>query len=307
MNPHPLFWSFLLAASFNMPAQENQKQNTPHPPRLVQQQKSLDLFKKGLVQYEEGEYEASMSSMIQALLLDPTNAQIRYYVWTLGKILQEKESRRLPTRKERQEIVFKAKRLLSAGRKGSEGSHPLTENLTNPDPGHPSIGELAQRALNLSQAGDLENSLQAWEEVLRLDPNYSGAVDSIEKLKSRLLEQKRRASLEMTLTEVLSLYHENKLLEAAEKALDVIREDPFNPHAQELLAQIGNYLKERKESTGIQERAQQVYLEGLIEFSQGNPLEARRLWKKALRYDPNHLKSRKAIERVGMELQPLSP
>lgn len=88
-------------------------------------------------------------------------------------------------------------------------------------------------------------------------------------------------------------YQQNKLEEAEKKLIKAMNYAPRYTEAKEKLKEV------REKMIQInRKRAERLYEQGMDDYTIGNMTKAVELWEKVLKYDPNHVEAKKALERV---------
>ena len=142
----------------------------------------------------------------------------------------------------------------------------------------------------------LINQKKYWEareklaSLLKLNPKHQKAKESLDNiheiLGKRLYFLGRKKEKQNNLNGALRNYKQAQQL------------IPKNKEVREAIKRLEKSMAKEKEI-----QAQESYDKGLDAYSEGKLQEAINLWKQVLKYDPEHLKAKRALERVQAELE----
>ena len=148
------------------------------------------------------------------------------------------------------------------------------------------IKSLVDQAKRLRKEGDLDGALQAWEEVLDIQPGYPGAGAEVASIRNAL-------SIQMHLNRAAGFKKKGKYDKAVEEWNKVLDMDPRNREARE----------------GIEEVEARVvdtyYRQGLVHYKNQRLKEAIEQWGKLLDIEPDHKKAKIYINKARRMLKKL--
>lgn len=158
------------------------------------------------------------------------------------------------------------------------------------------LKNLIRDATALADSKKYTEAIQAFEEVLALDPRRKAAKDRIFSLRNE-----RRNQVDKYIAQGLAAAKAGKSKEAGKKFNAALNIDPTNARAR----------RELKKATGVKkaavvqtyENVQNLYFEGMKHYTQDNLDKALSVWQKAKKLNPNDQKIKKAIAKVKTKLE----
>ena len=228
---------------------------------------SNNLFKQGLAEYEQNNYEKALSYFNAAYLSTPSRTDIKEYIDKCESYINEAKETVL--NEAENDTISKDKDTL--------------ETLTNK--------KVQQQMKKIYEKGLEQYSLK----------NYKAALKSFKQLKAlsdknryyeyneqikTYISKSNKAISQQLYNEGKKLELQEKLAEAYEKYKSAIEYDSTNSSAKKSIESINSVI------------AQQYYDEGLKAFSVGDKEKAINLLKKSLEVEPNKIESKRALERI---------
>ena len=225
---------------------------------------SNNLFKQGMTEYENKNYEKALSFFNAAYLSNPSRDDIKEYV-------------------DKCEAQIK----LSKNTDLADIQDTGTEN---------GVGTLTNKQVELQMKKIYEKGLEQYS--LK---NYKEAIKNFKQLKAlsdkhkyyeyneqikTYLSKSNKAISKQIYNEGKELELKEKLTEAYDKYKEAVDYDESNSLAKKSMEKINSII------------AQQYYDEGLKSFSVGDKDKAIELLKKSLEVDPNKIESKRALERI---------
>lgn len=148
------------------------------------------------------------------------------------------------------------------------------------------IKSLADKAKRLRKEGDLEGALQAWEDVLDVQPGYPGAETEVASIRNEL-------SIQMFLNKAAGFKKKGKYDKAVEEWNKVLGIDSRNREAREGIAEV----EARVVDT--------YYRQGLVHYKNQRLKQAIEQWEKLLAIEPDHKKAKIYINKARRMLKKL--
>jgi len=177
------------------------------------------------------------------------------------------------------------------------------------------IKKLSTEGEALFNEGKYAESIEKWGRILEIDPldadAYNWTKKSNEKIKE--LDKKRREEDERRAKErekqrikdlynkSVNLYNTGRWEQAIDGFKEVLKSEPANAEAKSYLDKSLAGLKKQKEENA--RKSQEIYTEGLKEYTVGNLKKAISLWEKAVKLDPENVKAVKSLERAREEIK----
>ena len=161
---------------------------------------------------------------------------------------------------------------------------------------------------------DLTGALNEWSKYMAIDSQNEEVSDFYKTTKNQLtLEYNRKkqaeldAKIKKLLEDGIDYFNAQKYRDAADRFRTILNMSPGHVQAGYYLDQINTISapkeKVRVETRVVREPAQKIdeekatefYTQGLQEYAAGHLREAVELWKKCLKYNPNHAKAKSNI------------
>lgn len=167
------------------------------------------------------------------------------------------------------------------------------------------------------ETGLYAEAAEAWSEVLKRDPRYPGAVESLTACRVARDKAERQRRLKEMMREASVENRAGRPMRAAEICLEALQIDPTYTPARALLklagAKISSSPAERpaapaspaavpESSGGDPAKAEPLYKRGLLLYSDGDVQAAVKLWREAVALDPAMKKAREALRQGESEL-----
>lgn len=293
-------------------------------------QRMVDRSKKHFMEGEkalrEENWEKATLEFSQSLSWDPQNQKARQYL-NQTKVLQQKEEaehlfeqgvqfvnqRRWidatlyfqetlklnPHHEKAADQLVKTRRKISDSQSFSKGSNNETEIAYN-------------RGVLHYINGQFDSALRYWEFVMVRAPMWPNIQEYVAKAKSKKLEQELKSKEEASLSkEIENLSHKAYTLftlgntdEAIATWKRIVALDPSNQDAAEAIREA----ESKKELAGgissgsRKSRVEELNTKALNHYVEGKLIEAVRIWRQALEYDPNNLKIKNNLRRVESEI-----
>ncbi len=236
---------------------------------------------KGKKNLREGDLDKAVLIFQKCLEKNPDDPNIRPFL----RRAYEKELRRLVQKNRISEAKSKLKEALVYFPEDSGLISIVTVQETSADK-KTEIKALVSQAKKLRKEGDLEGALQAWEDVLDIQPGYPGAEAEVASIRNAL-------SIKIYLTRAADFKKKgnyDKALEEWNKVLDL---DSRNREAIEAIAE-------------IEARAVDTYYrQGLVHYKNQRLKQAIEQWEKLLAIDPDHKKAKTYINKAKRMLKKL--
>jgi tetratricopeptide (TPR) repeat protein len=184
------------------------------------------------------------------------------------------------------------------------------------------LKDLLNQAETYFEAGLYAQAMDAWQGVLKLDPKYPGAVESLSACRVARDKAERHKRLKGMMEEASAENRAGRPLRAAEICLQALQVDPTYSPARSLLKLAGARLSLAEASPrapapptqgaavppappvpgGQGEKAEALYKRGLLQYSDGDVSGAVGSWRETLALDPSHKKAREALRQGESEL-----
>ncbi|MDI6642174.1 MAG: tetratricopeptide repeat protein, partial [Elusimicrobiota bacterium] len=162
---------------------------------------------------------------------------------------------------------------------------------------------------------DYQEALKRLERILELDPKNEDAKEKLTATKHRIAEieeitrkkeeEKLKAKEEKRIQELyktsIDLYNKGNWADAIRGFKEVIKFYPGHKEATEYLKRSEAGLAKKKEQDAL--KSQELYTEGVKEYTAGNIKKAIELWEKAVKLDPENVKAQKSLERAREEIK----
>lgn len=145
-----------------------------------------------------------------------------------------------------------------------------------------------EHGINFFANGDYEDAI----DNLNLALEYERDRNTRRKI-STYLDRAKRNLAEHYFNTGKNSYNDGKFLEAYRYFLKSESYDRFYPRVNEYITSV---------KAKMREKAKELYLEGLKEYSMDDKRKAIELWEMTLRYDPKHVKAQISLDRTKAEL-----
>jgi len=282
--------------------------------RILEREKDgKDLFyARGFSYYTLGEYEQAIKEWKKFLSLNPFNEEIPEYINRIqdemeqkDKIQIEKIEMQLKLGKEYYEKgeFLKAKKefsgILNVIPEHAEAKQYLTDIQTH---FKTMVEELCLEGLSYYEKGDYKQAKKSFDMVLEIEPHNKVAQNYIELIEKKSQKQRyiKKEAEDRKSEELSSNYLQGKELFQKgdlEKAISyfekVVAVEPTFRDAS-------NYLKQARAKLQDvnNQKAEDYYVRGLVEYSNGRVEQAISYWEKTLKLNPYHNKALNAMLRV---------
>jgi tetratricopeptide (TPR) repeat protein len=227
---------------------------------------SNNLFKQGLTEYEQNNYEKALSYFNAAYLSDPSRTDIKDYI-------------------DKCEVKVKvAKKMdLEDIQDNNNEDDSALKTLTNKQV-ELQMKKLYETGLEQYSLKNYKASLKSFNQLKALSDKHK-YYEYNEQIKTYTIKSKKAISKQLY-TEGRELELKEKLAEAYEKYKEAVNLDDSNSMAKKSMEKINSII------------AQQYYDQGLQSFSVGDKDKAIKLLEKSLEVDPNKIESKRALERI---------
>ncbi len=181
------------------------------------------------------------------------------------------------------------------------------------------LQDLLNQAETYFETGLYAQAADAWEEVLKRDPRYPGAVESLAACRTARDKAEQRKRLKSMMESASAENRSGRALQAADICLEALQIDPTYSPARALLKLVGKKLSSMEGSAGAPPvpgaageaavpaagdpaKAEPFYKQGLLLYSEGDVAGAVKSWRAALAQDPSFKKAREALRQGEAEL-----
>ncbi len=229
---------------------------------------SNNLFKQGLAEYEQNNYEKALSYFNAAYLSTPSRTDIKEYV---DKCEQQINAAKKMVLDETQNDTK------------SDNSASSLETITNKQI-EQQMKKIYEKGLEQYSLKDYKGSLKTFKQLKALS-DKNRYYEYNEQIKSYISKSNKAISKQLY-NEGKKLELQEKLTDAYDKYKEAISYDNTNSAAKKSIEKINSVI------------AQQYYDEGLKAFSVGDKDKAIKLLKKSLEAEPNKIESKRALERI---------
>ncbi|MEW6041085.1 MAG: PorV/PorQ family protein, partial [Elusimicrobiota bacterium] len=162
---------------------------------------------------------------------------------------------------------------------------------------------------------DYQEALKRLERILELEPKNSEAAEKMKEIKQKIskIEEERKKEeekkqktreeerIQKLYKESINLYNKNKFEQAISGLKEVVEFYPGHKEALEYLKKSEAGLARKKEQDAA--KSQEIYTEGVKEYTAGDIKKAVELWERALSLDSGNVKAQKSLERAREELK----
>jgi len=233
-------------------------------------------FEQGLANYEAGNYKSAMENFSEALFLDPTNKQAKYYLEKAGrKFLEEVEARR---ESERKEILKRAKTVIAERKKKIKESYDK--------------GRRHYKRSEFLKAGEAFNA------TLEIEPEHKEAKKYLELIGKRLEEIVNKGEFEtvgeLYYAQGTVFYIKGEWGKAISQWENALKIDPSNKEISEFI----KIAKKRRQEEESFEKAEVLYRDGLAHYNKGKINEAIKQLEEVIKFNPQHRKAQELLAKV---------
>lgn len=221
---------------------------------------SHNIFKQGLAEYENKNYEKALSYFNAAYLSNPSRTDIKEYVDKCNAIINADKNNIL-----------------------SDSGNELSKNMTNKQI-QSQMKKLYEKGLEQYSLKDYKGTLQTFKN-LKVLSEKNRYYEYNEQIKT-YIDRANKAVSKQLYTEGKELEMQEKLSEAYEKYKRAVECDPNNMLAKKSIEKINSII------------AQKYYDEGLQAFKAGDKAKAISLLKKSLEIAPDKLEAQRVLERI---------
>ena len=228
---------------------------------------SNNIFKQGLAEYEQNNYEKALSYFNAAYLSNPSRTDIKEYI-----------------DKCEQQVNMAKKTVLDETQNYAKSKSDNTlETVTNK--------QVQQQMKKIYEKGLEQYSLKNYKESLKYFTQLKALSDKNkyyeynEQIKTYMSKSNKAISKQLY-NEGKKLELKEKLTQAYDKYKEAVNYDSSNSEAKKSMESINSVI------------AQQYYDQGLKAFSVGDKDKAIELLKKSLEIEPNKIESKRALERI---------
>lgn len=219
-----------------------------------------NIFKQGLAEYENKNYEKALSYFNAAYLSDQSRTDIKEYI-------------------DKCNIKIKADKNKSLG----DSDANMSKNMTNKQI-ESQMKKLYEQGLEQYSLKDYEGTLKTFKK-LKVLSEKNRYYEYSEQIKI-YTDRSNKALAKILYNEGKNLEMQEYLTEAYEKYKQAVEHDSNNMLAKKSMEKINSVI------------AQKYYDQGLQSFAAGNKNKAIELLKKSLEIDPNKIESQRALERI---------
>ena len=218
------------------------------------------VFTQGYIFYEKGDYKKAMGLFERALEINSSHYAASVYLAVV---------------KEEQKKIEKAKKEESEKKKRKEKTRKKVQEAKS----------FYRRGKNYYEKGEFEKAIDMFNHVLKLVPKHKQTISYMKKSKNLLISRYYNRGFDY--------YEKGKLKEAIPLWKKILIYIPNDKEVQELIAKTTKQLKEQNIK-----KAKEYYDKGLTEYVDGNIEEAGKLFSKSLEFDPDNIKTQKAVEKI---------
>ena len=226
-----------------------------------------NIFKQGLTEYENNNYEKALSYFNAAYLSDSSRTDIKEYI----------------DKCEQQLNISKQSTLKEAQDDGANFDKNNIGTVTNKQI-EQQMKKLYEKGIEQYTLKDYKSAVKTFKQ-LKVLSEKNKYYEYNEQIKSYLSKSNKAISKQIY-TEGKDLELKEKLTEAYEKYKEAISYDESNSLAKKSMEKINSII------------AQQYYDQGIKAFSFGEKDKAIELLKKSLEVEPNKVESKRALERI---------
>ncbi len=146
--------------------------------------------------------------------------------------------------------------------------------------------------------GDLELTIQEWEEVLKKRPNDTQLIARLRSVKEQWKEQKRQEEIEHYIQLGIGYFKTGRYKKARPCFKRALKLDPKNPEAARYYKLTRQSIKQAHK----QQRIQNLMIKGRALEQKGQLLEAVQHWVDILSLEPQNAIARRSLERMRKRL-----
>ena len=153
-----------------------------------------------------------------------------------------------------------------------------------------------------------KQAVENWKKVLEIDPQHKEAKSyialaekNLEDEEAKKAEEKKQKELEHYYNKGVSMFKKGQWNEAQAAFQWVLKTEPQYKDVKEYLGKTETELKKLEQENKA--KAQELYTEGLREYTSKNLKKAIALWEKAVELDPSHTKAETSLKRAKEELK----
>jgi len=247
---------------------------------LAETVSSEEYFKKGLADYDAGDYKSAMENFSEALFLDPDSKQAKYYLEKAGrKLLEEVESIR---EFERREILKRAKTVIVERKK--------------------KVKENYERGIVYFKRGEFLRANEAFNAVLEIEPEHKEAKKYLELIEKRLEDIANKGEFksvsELYYAQGAIFYISGDWGKAIAQWENAVKIDPSNEELSEFM----KIAKQRRQGEEVLEKAEILYRDVLAQYDEGKINEAIKQLEAVMKLNPEHKKARDYLVRAKERL-----
>jgi tetratricopeptide (TPR) repeat protein len=301
------------------------------------------LLRDGIKYYNLSQFKRSLSVLNEGLTLDPENSQIKEYIVRDIIALKREEEKEVPPSSPFYNLVENLSRLGNDSYRNENYNDAvkyyeeillifpfnekarinLTRALSKTDPRlvQDILGTMYNEALSLLEGDKKREATLKLKLILDVDPGFSKARASLEKLereqkleKRVITDAEREKARELHMYGI-GLYRSENLREAIKVWKDAVELDPDFTDARVYLARAETQLRnlekyeseEDEEDSGYDDelriKIKKHYLDGINLFMSGLYREAITEWEELLEIDPQNESARLNIQRARQRLE----
>lgn len=176
------------------------------------------------------------------------------------------------------------------------------------------LDDLVRQAETYFETGLFSQSVEAWGAVLKINPSFPGAKESLSMARVSREKSLQREKLHGMMERASAEHRAGRAVEAAEICLEALQINPSYGPARALLKLAGKKILEIKSAPPApsaaspslvpqdRAKAEPLYKKGLLLYSDGDVAGAVAMWKKAMALDGTFSKAREALRQGESEL-----
>lgn len=152
-------------------------------------------------------------------------------------------------------------------------------------------------AVEAQAAGEVGLAMGLYRKVLDVDPDNASALSGLEVGRESL-----RAEVEKLVTQSRDALADKQLAQAESLVNEALSLDPYSADARSVAQRVTAAFRRQQEGVELVD-LEQMYLEGIQLYTQGQYPQALEVWEKLLSVAPEHEKARRNIEKARRKLK----